>query len=901
MRQSASSAFPLCHCGCVDLVHAKTFGIVRLTVAMLPVTSAVLVTMLLFAETVVGIVDGTSRLMPEPTERWIDSGSCSTPPVCDCIVIRGRLTANCSSRNINSTTIPSFRRNVHTIILNSNKITEMPNNSFFQSQLSSLHIQQNNMSEIQSGAFLGLKSLKVLDLAHNQLTTKPGILKKDVFQDLKQLQILHIHNNSIRGQPPVDYPDSACANLVSLTNITIDGQVNASFGKGFSSLDYLKHLDFSGSSGKCKIHNLKSTTFQHLSHLETIDATFCNIVNTERNTFSSLKNLTHLKLSNNVDLGFKILRNISLDSVTTSIKVIELNKVYRTFGLGTIVNTFDIEAISNTSLEVLSLESNRLQMLQYGVASLMPETLRKVSFADNKMLFGWFVFEIERLTGLQEFNLSNQVASHVPSDLNTPFTYDGAKECREHQGRPDRMATYNDLNQVTRFQRDLAFRCIKMPPSLEIVDLTSSYLKYSIMDLCFETNNIRKVFLANNIINKWIGGIKGLTKIEHLDMSKNFCSEVSYTFFDNLTNLKTLLIAQNFLGFSLRTDDNGRIFKNLRRLQKLDISDNRIDRLPKFIFRGLESLEMINLGNNSLTECNFNIGHMSKLKHIDMSFNQLSTIPNHFLIHLDQQLSKNITVNMKGNPLVCSCASLKFLEWFKERKTIFMFSKDYYCTYDGREQKLEEINLTELKKTCVSYTGVIIAAIVIILLAISSIIGGLVYRFRWKLRYFYYMAKSKYMGYTQVQRENEDDFVYDAFVSYSDLQRTFVIKDMIDHLEKDGGLSLCIHHRDFLPGNEIGANITDAIHKSRRIVAVVSRDFLESYWCMFELNMARMESIYSRDGRNNLFLIMYENDIPTHLPLEFYDLIESNSYIEYPDDPQGNIVFWDNVHKAMLS
>jgi hypothetical protein len=46
----------------------------------------------------------------------------------------------------------------------------------------------------------------------------------------------------------------------------------------------------------------------------------------------------------------------------------------------------------------------------------------------------------------------------------------------------------------------------------------------------------------------------------------------------------------------------------------------------------------------------------------------------------------------------------------------------------------------------------------------------------------------------------EDVYTYDAFVSYADEELRFVKYQMIEELEKKAGLSLCIHHRDYIPG-----------------------------------------------------------------------------------------------------
>ena len=69
---------------------------------------------------------------------------------------------------------------------------------------------------------------------------------------------------------------------------------------------------------------------------------------------------------------------------------------------------------------------------------------------------------------------------------------------------------------------------------------------------------------------------------------------------------------------------------------------------------------------------------------------------------------------------------------------------------------------------------------------------------------------------------------------------------------------------------------------------------------MYELNMARMESIYSRNNENVLFLVLYENNIARHLPMTIMDIIDQKTYIEFPNDAQGDVVFWENLKKAIM-
>jgi len=102
-----------------------------------------------------------------------------------------------------------------------------------------------------------------------------------------------------------------------------------------------------------------------------------------------------------------------------------------------------------------------------------------------------------------------------------------------------------------------------------------------------------------------------------------------------------------------------------------------------------------------------------------------------------------------------------------------------------------------------------------------------------------------------------------------------------------------------LAGKTIADNITNAVHNSRKTVTILTTSFLKSHWCMYEFNMARMESIYQRSGENVLFMVMLEKIPHRKLPLHLMDLIDSQSYLEYTENNDGNIVFWNKLKMAI--
>ncbi|XP_061175914.1 toll-like receptor 4 [Saccostrea echinata] len=236
------------------------------------------------------------------------------------------------------------------------------------------------------------------------------------------------------------------------------------------------------------------------------------------------------------------------------------------------------------------------------------------------------------------------------------------------------------------------------------------------------------------------------------------------------------------------------------------------------------------------------------------------------------------------------------------KKVNFKSFENYSCTSSSQGKpllfsKIKE-KIEKLEKECNSYMYLIISLSFIILIFFFVLLCGLLYRYRWKIRYFYYMTKSRYHGYKSVRSDSQSDFKYDAFVSYSDEDLPFIQK-MILELEKNNGIRLCIHHRDFVPGYDISENIITAVNKSRKTVVILSPNFIKSSWCMYELHIAKMEEIYSRENEGVLVLIFYEEVPVDKMPLSVMDLIKQKSYIEFPNDEYGDPVFWRRVSETL--
>ncbi|XP_063425695.1 toll-like receptor 4 [Mytilus trossulus] len=384
--------------------------------------------------------------------------------------------------------------------------------------------------------------------------------------------------------------------------------------------------------------------------------------------------------------------------------------------------------------------------------------------------------------------------------------------------------------------------------------------------------------------------------LQVLNLSSNKLEEFAL----ELMNIRNLSLQNNFLGRFLSTHSyNMPMSRN--RLEFIDLSMNGIDNLTFILFRGQPNLKYINLNNNKLQKVTFVVSRLKSLRYLDLSGNNFETLDEKTMAMFEGLSKKTFfTVNLRNNALQCTCITLTFLKWISRTKVDLLLN-DKCSLKNGTIVSINPIDsiIKRLQKECSTYTYLAIALSIVLVFILAFFILALVYKYRWKLRYMFYLAKSKHYSYKASTDDGE--YTYDAFISYCDDDRAFVLKDCIANLENEGNATLCVHQRDFLPGQDITVNITNAIHESRKTVCIITRKFFESHYCMFEFNMARMENIHSRDGRNIIFLVFLEQIQPKEMPLMMLELVEKQSYIEYPNDEEGNIVFWDKIKEAICS
>ncbi|CAC5395975.1 unnamed protein product [Mytilus coruscus] len=779
--------------------------------------------------------------------------------------------------------------------LSSNYIALLHNETFMRlTKLRTLIIHSSRLTYIDVNALKGLEKLQTLDLSSNFLDV--GSLPIGVFNSTPNLLYLQLSDNTFYNSG--DYPDQTLSVLSNLRSLSINGIRNGRFGEGFKYLKYLRMLRFD----PCLITHLTNETFVVFDNLpiEDIDIS-CAIRKVEYGTLTPFKSLNVLKISHNSLIRLSDLIPILIPFKDRNVSEIDLSYNYRAHTGSDILTPKHFTILGQICVKSLILAKNQISIIRSGSFSAIKykNCLEHLDIARNN-IYGDIGTGLEffQLTGLKTIDVSQQ---DPLSPRNVGLFSSNVKSW-----------IFPAQNMTKVFKRENTIFTFPLPPNLEEVYAERLVMPPSpLVNINFTLGRKLRVLDFNwTPFSSCTKLIHGIDNLEILKISGFNCSLIDLSFFQSFKKLKILESRSANLGRGLLEDKDGKILKGLSELQQIDFSANQFKYLNPLMFRSqYKSLLKLILSNNILTEINLNFSKFSKLNYIDLSGNRIRYLESGTTKELDKlniKSSDDLELLLQGNIFECNCDSLHFIEWLHFTNVTLDNGGNYSCRYfDGSyiTTKFAFNNLHALKTKCVSKVWLIFSVIFSVLLIMMIIASGVAYKYRITLQYWYLTIRRKYRHYSKLDGESKE-YRYSAFVAYHHADYKWVCGPLSSFLEKEKEQSLCLHHRDFLPGNLIADNIVEAVSQSRKIILVISETFLKSSWCEFELDMARMQMF--QKSRDMLIVVLIQNIPAKSMPksllriwnkvtcLEAYDseLLIGNDNFEH--------LFWKRLYEAVL-
>uniref|UniRef100_A0A3P9IGJ1 Toll-like receptor 2 n=1 Tax=Oryzias latipes TaxID=8090 RepID=A0A3P9IGJ1_ORYLA len=723
------------------------------------------------------------------------------------------------------------------------------------SRLVALDLHGNRLSSIHPSAFDSLWSLEELDLSDNRLT----VLDPRWFSELGALQQLNLLNN----------PYSRLGSSL------------------FEGLVRLRILEFGGPV----LEELKTEDLKGVTQLDRLTVRANNLIRYESGALSYIWPLGQVTLS----LRGPFLTNTALASaVLTDVSYPETHLTLEDFHL-----------IGNQSAQAFRGSARK--------------RIRKITF--------------------RNFSTSDESVVDMLEVINgVPITVLNLEEVTlTGEGRWEK-ASWTDHRSIDEF-------LIRNAVVLDVFHFTS------FLQLKFLLTYPRKV----SVINSQVFVMPCLTSqllvsLQYLDLSDNLLSDLTLTesLCDQKPTLRELRVL-NVSGNPLKSLSTiSRQVTKLTKLTHLDISRSGFSSMPSlcswpFTLRYLnisraklttvtcclpKTLELLDLSNNNLKDFRVTL---PLLRELYLSGNKFLRFPDGNLFPNLQTLAiQSNTLNLFGrsdlqsyrrleklqagqNKFICSCDFVGFLQSLLKGggdATLTDKEDSYRCDSPLylQGESVSTVHLSILE--CHQLLFVSVSC------GVALLLGSLVCVLLWRLHVFWYLKmiwawlKAKRSSQQRQRRRNDEEsealISFDAFVSYSDRDASWVENFLVPELEETNDsrsqqpLSLCLHKRDFLPGQWIMDNIMNSIERSRRTVFVLSENFVQSDWCRYELDFSHFW-LFDAKG-DAAILILLEPLSRDDIPKRFYKLrrlMSSNTYLKWPEEEERREEFWRSLRCAL--
>ncbi|XP_069119729.1 toll-like receptor 4 [Argopecten irradians] len=843
-----------------------------------------------------------------------------------CSISEDQRTADCTYRHL--TRVPLLSNLTEHLDLTGNNFTRLWNYSFDHLPLlRTLKLDSCNIDRMEGQVFGSLIYLESLSLSNNRINILHKRFGRLRFHNNPSLTNLDISFNTeaVLKQIESVYPHKVFASMTSLEQLTIDLLPNPVFKQGFRKMTNLTSLIFRD----CTIMHLKNDTFryfQNLTSLTSLEMSGCQVhiqpwFKVETAVLQYFSSLQILNLSRSM-ITFPVAMDILYGLTVTSngkysarkMKVLDLYNVnpLKLLWLYGVSYSVKVTKFMTRYLQQLCVEDFNIGkngIVEIDVESVQEfrniNCLTRFVMRENNFIlpFPKFLFIvvhfISHATNLQEFDYSyiamqfSDVTNQSPGDL------------RSNENRYNGFSVMDTTHHLSVKEEDS--RCMVPLASANLSVLRLSHLLFPFFFLCdVDVSMCPKLThcdFSYTSISTMDFKVKG-ANLSYIDVSGIDFSTSGSRLLGSFIHVGHLAIRDANLDRAF--SNNNYIFRNICHVEELDISSNHLNTLSDEALEGLESLRNINLALNFLEEFPHGIYKMTQLREIDLSYNKLSFFDKNTREWLDgrkEATGSNITVLLYGNPLACNCDTFDFVSWMMTTHNVrFDNSRNYNCTlkygstasikhvYEHRDTYFADCN------DHLFWLQFSISAISLLTLALVLAVIG--HTFRWRILYFFYRNCKIKSGF-----EDTTSYSFDLFVAYTAADSPWIWQQLRPTMELQHSLHLCLHERNFEVGESISQNIVNCLQKSKKILFIISQDYINARWCDFELEMANMERV-QRGGTNSI-IVAIKGEIPVEdMPRPIRTIWQHVTCIIYPSDTTDRDaleLFWCRLHHSVIS
>ncbi|XP_074519569.1 uncharacterized protein LOC141785272 [Halichoeres trimaculatus] len=838
--------------------------------------------------------------------------------------------------------------NITNINLSKNRIRVIPPGAFSPVfGLKHLDLSQNQLHFLKGGEFTGLDFLVFLNLTSNNISH----IQPSAFDGLSRLKTLLLIHNHLTSISPLIF-----SSLPAIREVDLSLNMLHVFScRGSNGSSTLRKLDLFAND----IRNINVSCFPALEHIRLSNNSKLEL---QEDVFASNRRLTALlcesvRAEMLLRISAKTKKTLSWVAFSLSMEkspltVCELLKGMNQLGRAEIDLKGSRFPQGNRSL----LECSTPPMLilkdaNLGNVAQLPLGKGNTSklYLDNLGLKQISNATFSGYKGLKTLQMNRNrvvIEKDTFKDL-TQLTFLSFDKNKIRDLDPEWFVNLRNLKRLSLLKNEIT----ELPPKVfsALLELEELYLQFNLLKYITKKpfsrlRKLQKLNLSLNIID-FIeeGTFEDLTSLRYFDLSGNRIKRLTPRILSGLTNLRQFILYNNRLHFKSYEAP----FTNLTSLEYLEMNyqgpgGQGIGSIGPDFFKDAHRLTSVSFGHSiqmyihpeafvplvklkylyiagvimKTTNLTAVLSPLKTLKKLSLYRADLEGLPAN-LLPLDNALEilqvranhlhtvdKEVLdalprlriLDISENPLSCTCDNAWFKTWAIHNKdTQVSLFYNMQCDNDMRSPFLWQFDDKACSYDQASFSLFVSCSVVDVLFVVLCLV--------WHsqgptVRYLMLLIRAKVRGRRGAAGAK---FQYDAFVSYSWKDETWVMGQLVPHLERPGagGLRLCLHHRDFRPGAAVLENIEAAIYSSRHTICVVSRNFLQSEWCSVEFQLASLRLLC--DGSDVLMLVFLE-EMPEHCLSPFTRLrkiVRKKTYLLWPEEPKEQEVFWVRLTDAL--
>ncbi|KAL3886267.1 hypothetical protein ACJMK2_026274 [Sinanodonta woodiana] len=644
-----------------------------------------------------------------------------------------------------------------------------------------------------------------------------------------------LHNTSL--------PDHTVRVFISV--ITFINQIPAA---AFQEPSWNQVLDLKlDGNGKITSWRPSIQTFQSLRSVQYLYVRDAGITYLENGSFSVLPDLIVLDLSQNRGLHLIDLTNAMVGLSSPNLQVFNVSGVnsQEDMSLFTVDHPF-MENLRGTRLTVLDISWTKTMAFAVPFRYYVPY-LESLNASGTLLLSHRLCLsEMYVMDSLKELVLDKWPQFTISRSVRRSFT----NECIY-----DNLSTNGD--------------CFNSPPNLEIVSFIDSTINISYMfeqngKICINPNNtIRRINLSGV---QWTASsifpsITGLHRLEEFDISRTSLTDLHEDSFRYFPSLQILNMAGNSLSGVIPYTFS-KLFLWNGNLSHLNISWNDINSLPSDFLITNSKITVLDLSHNYLKSFGLVLDKNALLQLIDLSYNVLVVFEPVFLNFISGALSNwhGLTIYIAGNNLQCTCSntSIEMISRILSSQSRYvdkLFPPYLTCIYKYGVVEISEYILFHFERNCMPLdlqadSSFYLLSVIIGTCAASFAVACLMFGI-WCCRTKKCTSSSRTDNQIPLQNNVGINIVserhpdYAAFLCFSSNDKDFVIEYVRPKLDtklkcllKRESNLVFVGDANFDVGRQICEEVVSAASRCWCTVLIISNSFLESDWCLFEVQSA---------------------------------------------------------------